>query len=197
MSVSRGYPARPLCCQHTETVRLLGAMLCAVVFGEGRGALEAEVCGSERGDDLAVDGLGSLGDEGGRVEDASEDRPVMLDRRIRRRLVLVKESLEVFCNCQRGWFRVGERHGLPQPYMGCPGWGPFTLWFLGDAGVAGLATILRVLVPRVGKSEERGDGEGWTACAGCGADASRDGLNCKCFKVLRSGRIARCPRTGG
>jgi hypothetical protein len=36
----------------------------------------------------------------------------------------------------------GEGHGLPQPYTGCPGWGAFTLWFLGDAGVAGLAAIL-------------------------------------------------------
>ena len=74
-------------------------MLCPVVFGQGRGALEAEVCGRERRDDLAVDGLGRLRDEGGRVEDAAQDRLVVLDRRVGRRLVLVEESLEVFCSC--------------------------------------------------------------------------------------------------
>lgn len=83
-------------------MRLPGAVLCPVVFGEGRGALEAEVCGGERGDDLAVDGLGGLGDEGRRVEDASEDGFVVLDRRVGRRLVLVEESLEVFCSGQPG-----------------------------------------------------------------------------------------------
>lgn len=30
--------------------------------------------------------------------------------------------------------------------MGCPGWGPFTLWFFGDAGVAGLAAMLGGLI---------------------------------------------------
>jgi hypothetical protein len=75
-------------------------MLCPVVFGERRGALEAKVCGGERGDDLAVDGLGGLGDERRCVEDASQDGLVVLDRRVGRRLVLVEESLEVFCSGQ-------------------------------------------------------------------------------------------------
>ncbi len=159
-------------------------MLCPVLLGECRGALQAEVCGGERCDDLAVDGLGCLRDQGGRVEDAPQDRLVVLDRGIGRRLVLVEESLQVFLSLSAGDASAdgGGREtetggqGLPQPYRGWPGWGPRTLWFLGEAGVAGLAAILgSFLCYSADRRRERCKWMG-RSCAGSGS----------CFRLPRA-----------
>ena len=84
-------------------------MFCAVLLGDGRGALQAEVCGRERRDGVVVgvvvvvvQGLGRLPEEGIPVEDASQDRLVVMDRRVGGRLVLIEESLEVFLGVSAG-----------------------------------------------------------------------------------------------
>lgn len=98
-----------------------------IVLGQGRGTLQAEVCRGELGNRLAVGGLGRLGNEGRLVEDGAEDRLVVLDRGIGRRLVLVEKSLEVFCDGQFGVRGHGKAPNSPQPYIGVPGWGALTL----------------------------------------------------------------------
>lgn len=73
-------------------------MLCQIFLAEDRGALQTQIGGGEGGGDgAAVHGLGSLGLHGGQVKDVSQNGLVVLDRCIGSGLVLVEETLDMFC----------------------------------------------------------------------------------------------------
>lgn len=69
------------------------SMLQSIVFGNGRGALQAEVVGCESGDGSSVLGRRGLGDDGGRIEDAAENQLVVCDGAVHDLLALGQEKL--------------------------------------------------------------------------------------------------------
>ena len=87
--------------------------------------MQTQIGGGEGGrDGAAVHALGSLGLYGGQVEDVSENGLVVLGGCIGRGLVLVEETLDMFC------VRVSPgdpttaskgREAIPHPYNGMPG----------------------------------------------------------------------------
>lgn len=77
----------------TEAMLFLSSMLQSIVFGYGRGALQAEVVGCESRDGPSVLRRRGLWDDGCRIEDSAEDQLVVCDGAVHDLLALSQEKL--------------------------------------------------------------------------------------------------------